>query len=107
MAESTDLQELLAVYNSISPSRTRWVRNRNELKNRWKELFQALEIASGRDGARIGVFDPNWHEVVAIGGTTGAANKQHPGPIADVTSVVAVTEVPKAAKVVKKTSLKT
>ena len=74
--KNVSYEDILAVYNSISPSRTRWVRNRNELKNRWKELFQILEKASGRDGVKIGVFDPNWHTIAQKGqNASGAVNK--------------------------------
>lgn len=76
MAEAIDLQKVLEVYNSISPSRTRWIRNRYEMRNRWKELFKVLEEASGRDGGKVVLFDPNWHTVGQKGATTGAVNKK-------------------------------
>lgn len=69
------LEEVLAVYNSIHPSRRRWVRNVNALRNEWKELFQILEKASGRSGGKAVVFDPNWHTVADKGSVRGAVNK--------------------------------
>lgn len=75
MSEKITLEEILAVYNSITPSRRRWVRNRNELRNGWKELYKVLELASERDGGKVVVFDKNWHEVGKKGSVTGAINK--------------------------------
>ena len=66
---------ILTEYNSITKSRTRWVRNRKELKNNWKELFEVLETASGRDGRKLVVFDKDWHKVADKGGVRGAMNK--------------------------------
>lgn len=76
MDNDISLKDILKVYNSISPSRTRWVRNRNTMRNQWKELFKILEQASGREGMRAGVFDANWHKVTLKGGIPGAANKE-------------------------------
>lgn len=69
------LEQILAVYNTVVPSRTRQIRNRNQLKNSWKELFKVLEQASGRDGVKVTVFDPNWHEVGSKGAGTGVVDK--------------------------------
>ena len=75
MQEKPTLEDVLAVYNSIEPSRRRWIRNVNEMRNGWKELFEVLEKASGRTGMKAVVFDPNWHVVDAVGATTrGAVN---------------------------------
>lgn len=73
--EVITLKQVLLVYNSINRSRRRWVINRNNLRNTWKELFGLLEKASGRDGGKAGVFDPNWHEVVEKGAVSGAADR--------------------------------
>lgn len=71
MAKATSreytLEDLLVIYNSISPSRTRWVRNRNDLRNKWNELFIALEKMSGRNGMLATVYDPNWHKLTEVG----------------------------------------
>lgn len=74
-SENYTLKQVLLVYNSINKSRRRWVINRNNLRNTWKELFELLERASGRDGGKAGVFDPNWHEVVDKGAVSGAADR--------------------------------
>jgi hypothetical protein len=73
--EVITLKQVLLTYNSINRSRRRWVINRNQLRNTWKELFELLEKASGRDGGKAGVFDPNWHEVVEKGAVSGAADR--------------------------------
>lgn len=75
MSEKITLEEILAVYNSIHPSRRRWYGNINKLRNSWPELYKILEKASGRSGGRPMVFDPNWHTVVSKAGIRGAANK--------------------------------
>lgn len=79
------LEEILAVYNSIHPSRRRWYGNTNKLRNNWPELYKVLEQASGRSGGRPVVFDPNWHEVAQKGsGVRGAANKAIVHEVSDV-----------------------
>lgn len=75
MNSEITLKDILKLYNSVSPSRIRWVRNRNLLRNQWKELFRILEQASGREGNKATVFDPNWHKVTLKGGMSGAANR--------------------------------
>ena len=69
------LKEVLLTYNSINRSRRRWVLNRNLLRNHWKELYELLEKASGRDGGKAIVFDPNWHEVSDKGVVMGAMDR--------------------------------
>lgn len=69
------LDEILAVYNSITPSRRRWIRLRNQLRNEWKELYAVMETASGRTNGKAVVFDPNWHEVADKGSVRGAVNR--------------------------------
>lgn len=61
------VEDLLEIYNSIKPSRARWVRNRNEMRNKWGELFVALEKMSGRTGMTATVFDPKWHKLTENG----------------------------------------
>lgn len=61
------IEDLLEIYNSVRPSRTRWVRNRNDLRNKWSELFVALEKMSGRNGLTATVYDPNWHKLTDNG----------------------------------------
>ena len=80
MSEIT-YEQVLEVYNSIKPSRTRWVRNRNKLRNEWKELFKVLEQASGRSGTLVSVYDPNWHTYGAKAGTVGVTNKKKAAPV--------------------------
>jgi hypothetical protein len=75
MDQKLTLEDILAVYNSISPSRRRWIRLRNQMRNEWKELYKVLEEASGRDGGKVVVFDPNWHKVADKGGISGAVNR--------------------------------
>lgn len=69
------LKQILAEYNSIAKSRARWIRNRKDLKNTWPSLYKVLEEASGRDGNKLVVFDPQWHERADKGGFRGTANK--------------------------------
>ena len=69
-----NLKDILMMYNSVTPSRRRWIMNRNELRNRWKEFFQLLEIASGRTGQKAEILDYNWHKVVDKGGEPGLGN---------------------------------
>lgn len=70
------LKSVLMMYNSVVPSRRRQIRNRNLLRNNWKELFQLLEKASGRDGAKVSLYDYNWHEQAEKGGTIGLIDKK-------------------------------
>lgn len=78
MADKKTIDDILRVYNSIHPSRTRWVRNRNNLRNQWQELFEALELASGRDGYKLAVYDPNWHMVDNSDGMSSTVNRETP-----------------------------
>ena len=90
------LKKILAEYNSIAKSRSRWIRNRKDLRNGWKSLYEVLEQASGRDGAKLIVFDPEWHERADKGGFRGTVNKN----LADV-EVLKPAEKPKEAPVKK------
>jgi hypothetical protein len=76
-APKNALKELLMVYNSVMPSRRRWIRNRNELRNKWKELFIALEQASGRTGVKADLFDYSWQKLADKGGVQGLVNKEY------------------------------
>lgn len=69
------LKDVLMVYNSVVPSRRRWIQNRNELRNRWKELFKLLEQASGRTGDKADLYDYNWHMLADKGGFDGLTSK--------------------------------
>lgn len=110
------LEEILAVYNSIHPSRRRWYGNTNKLRNNWKELYEILEQASGRSGGKPVVFDENWHEVVDTGnGVRTTVNKEIVHEVAEVVEeaktreaviatakiVEAVTEAPTAPQKVE------
>lgn len=68
------LKDILVLYNSVKPSRRRWIQNRNLLRNQWKELFQMLEKASGRDGQKAVLYDYNWHHIVQKDETQGLAD---------------------------------
>lgn len=100
MDQEKTLKDILATYNSIAKSRTRWVRNRNNLRNEWKELFEALEKASGRDGRKAEVFDPNWQKLADKGGVRGVVDI----PVDEV-SVFAPAKAEKPAADPKQTDL--
>ena len=76
MNSDETLQNILVAYNSIARSRRRWIRNRTLLKNEWKELYQVLETASGRNPGRVLVYDPVWHKVAPKGGARGPVDRQ-------------------------------
>lgn len=78
MSGTDDLaKRILAEYNSISPSRRRWIRNRGWLRNNWREFFDLLEAVSGRPTNKIELFDENWHEIgEKAKGVRGAKNKK-------------------------------
>lgn len=69
------LAKILGEYNSIARSRTRWVRNRKNLRNEWKELYQILEEMSGRNPGKLTVFDPVWHQRTNKAGVRGTGNR--------------------------------
>lgn len=69
-----NLKDILMIYNSVTPSRRRWIQNRNALRNTWKEFFQILEIASGRSGQKAEILDYNWHKIIDKGGEPGLGN---------------------------------
>lgn len=71
-----NLKDILMMYNSVVPSRRRWIWNRNHLRNTWKEFFQVLEIASGRSGQKAEIMDKNWHAIVNKGGEPGLGNRE-------------------------------
>ncbi|MGV9002359.1 MAG: hypothetical protein ACOH18_05405 [Candidatus Saccharimonadaceae bacterium] len=71
-----NLKDILMMYNSVVPSRRRWIMNRNMLRNQWKEFFQLLEIASGRSGQKAEILDYNWHKVIDKGGEPGLGNME-------------------------------
>lgn len=98
MSDKITLEDVLAVFNSVTPSRRRWVRNRNTMRNEWKELYQVLEKASGRDGGKVVVFDKNWHEVAKKGTTTGAVNKTPKTEKAEEPKKAEAAPAPKTAK---------
>ena len=68
------LKDIIMLYNSVKPSRRRWIQNRNELRNRWKELFQLLERASGRDGQKVALYDYNFHKLIQKDDIQGLTN---------------------------------
>lgn len=80
--DQKEQKNLLAVYNSIEPSRTRWIRNRNEMRNRWPELYEALETASGREPSKMEVYDEKWHMISNEGGIDCAVNRPQEAPAA-------------------------
>ena len=97
------LEDILAVYNSIHPSRRRWYGNTNKLRNNWKELYEILEQASGRSGGKPVVFDENWHEVVDGGnGVRTTVNKEIVHEVAEVVEEAKTREaVIETAKVIE------
>lgn len=101
MDQKPTFEDVLAVYNSITPSRRRWVRLRNQLRNEWKELYKVLEEASGRAPGKVVVFDANWHTLADKGGVRGAVNKT--GEAATREEVVETAEVVEQAVEVAKT----